>query len=335
MKRFIFLALLLALATLSPFASANALRIGILTDGSSDFWMELRNEAQSLAKASGATLDFRVPAPPSSAQQEELAQKMVDAGVQVLAICPVRASRQVDFINTLSEKIPVVTLFKDAPESQRSLFISRDEAAIGRSLAQLIKGNVPEGLKIHVLCNDAEQALTKERLAAFKEELDDYVVVEKVLEDKGDRMLGWANVVDSIDQQPEIAAFIGMQEYHGPAILRAVTEKGRNKWVRVLSWGSDESTLKGLAEGNVQGLVVDDAKGAASVILQTLTALAQDGPDALTQTDAGPTPVTILKTESALSTEEMMHALQVQLPWMSETASPASESGSAGENQAD
>ncbi|NLN93081.1 MAG: substrate-binding domain-containing protein [Candidatus Hydrogenedens sp.] len=335
MKRFLIFAILIPLVTFSSFAVADTLRVGILTDGSSDFWVTLRNEAQSQVKAAGMELDFRTPAPATSAKQEELARAMIDGGVQVLAICPVRASRQVDFITALAEQIPVVTLFKDVPDSGRSLFIGRDEAAIGRSLAQLIKGSVPEGLKVQVLCNDVEQPATKERLDAFREELDDYVIVDKYLEDKGDRMLGWANVVDSIDTRPEIAAFIGTQEYHGPATLRAVLEKNRGKWVRVLSWGSDETTLKGLQDGTVQGLVVDDAQGAAKVVVQTLKTLAEKGTEALAQIEVGCTPVTILKSESTLSAEEMMNALQIQLPWMSEATSPAPRSESAGDGQAD
>lgn len=332
---FIMLALTLSLAVLSPWVAAEELRVGVLADGSSDYWTAFRNEAQAEAKALGLQLDFRVPAPPTTSKQEELAQKMIESGVQVLAICPIRPSKQVDLINSLSESLPVITFLKDVPGSERRLFIGRDNGEIGRLLADLVKNNLPDGLKIQVLSDSEEQGAGAERLAAFREELDDYVIVDQVLEDKGDRMLGWANVVDSLDSRPEIAAFVGMQDYHGPSILRAVLEKGRGKWVRVLSWGSDETTLKGLAEGTVQGLVVDQAQGAAAVVLKALATLTNQDADGSTEIETGVTPVTVIRTEASQSAEEMMNALQVQLPWMSETNAPAPESGGTGKNQAD
>ena len=318
MKPSLLLVLVLGVSIFTGYAGAEELRVGILADASSDFWTKLRDEAQTAAKSLDMTLDFRVPAPPTAEQQEALAQKMIDAGVKALAICPAKAAKQKDFLEALAQRIPVIVLFKEVPNSTDLAFLGKDNRESGRLLATLIREVVPEGLKIQVLCDDQTRPATQQRIESFREALGSYAIVDAVLEDKGDRMLGWANVIDSLESRPEIAAFVGMQDYHGPMILRAVLEKNRGKWVRVVSCGSDPSTLKGLEDGTVHGLVVDDAAGSAQAIVKGLAAFARNDKEGIEETKVATIPVTILKTEGTLSPEDMMNALQLQVPWVSE-----------------
>lgn len=296
-------------------------RVGILTDGVSDFWTGLRDAAMVQAAEQGVVLDYRMPSPATAEQQQELARQMLESGVQAIALCPVKPSAQKDFINELSGKTVLLTLLADVPGSGRRAFLGRDEKEAGRQLGELTKASVPEGLKIIPFCKDPLDAATQARLAGFEEVADELFAIEKPKADQGDKMLASANIGEILEKRPEIAGLIGFEEYQTRAMARAVVEKGRARMVRVIGFGATQDLLQGLQEGIVNGLVVDDAKGAAPVILGALKALAAGDPAFVLPEDGCiRTPVTTLKTEKALTSQEMIDALKVQVPWISEAA---------------
>lgn len=90
--------------------------------------------------------------------------------------------------------------------------------------------------------------------------------------------------------------------------------------VRIVGIGASPDLLEGVQKGIVHGLVVDDARGTAEVVLNALKAGAAG--EALEVSDTGRinTPLSTIKTDVNLGPEEMMNALKVQVPWISETA---------------
>ena len=294
-------------------------RVGILTDGVSDFWTGLRDAAMAQAAEQGVALDFRMPSPATSDAQQELARQMLESGVQALAVCPVKPAAQKEFINELAGKTVLLTLFSDVPGTARRAFLGRDESEAGRQLGELVKASVPEGLKVLPFCKDPLDAASQARLAGFEAAAGELFSVEKPKADQGDKMLASVNIGETLQKRPEIAGLIGLEEYQTRAMARAVVEKGRARMVRVVGFGSTPDLLQALQEGIVHGLVVDDAQGAAPVILNALKALATgDAAFAVPEDGCIRTPVTTLKTGKGLSSQEMIDALKVQVPWISE-----------------
>ena len=245
--------------------------MGILTDGVSDFWTGLRDAAMAQAAEQGIALDFRMPSPATTDQQQELARQMLESGVQALAVCPVKPAAQKDFINELAGKTVLLTLLSDVPGANRRAFLGRDETEAGKQLGELVKASVPEGLKVLPFCKDPLDAATQARLAGFEAAAGELFSVEKPKADQGDKMLASVNIGETLQKRPEIAGLIGMEEYQTrPWPCRG--GKGARAWSG-LSVSDRPRSAAGPAGRHVHGLVVDDAKGAAPVILNALKAL--------------------------------------------------------------
>ncbi len=304
-------------------AESPALRVGILTDSASEFWTALKEAAAAEAGAQGLELDFRMPAPATAEQQEVLALQTLESGVKALAICPVKPKEQRDFLTEISAKTALATLYTDAPGTGQRLFLGRNENEVGSLYGALVKTAVPEGLKIMAFCGKAEEASTKARLKGLQEALGDMFYLEGPKADFGDRMLAAANAGDVLQKRPEIACLIGLEGYQAPMLANAVTQAGRARMVRVVGFGQTKQLLQQLNEGVVSGLVIDDAKGAAPVILNALKALATGDPAfVIPANGCVQTPVTTVKTEKALSAQEMLDALNTQVPGI-----PGTDSG--------
>lgn len=300
-------------------ASAPGAPVGIITDGASDFWKGLHDAAMAQAAEQGIELDFQMPAPATVEKQQELANQMVANGVQALAICPLKPAEQAAFLKEVSGKTVLLTVLVDAPDSGRRAFLGRDEKEVGRLLGEIMKQSVPEGCKVMPFCGEPAGPETKQRLAGLNETAGELFFMEAPKSDQGDKMLSMAHIEDTLTKRPEIAALIGLEQYHAGLMMRSVVEKGRARMVRVIGTGMGAGLLKGLQEGIVHGLVVDDAQGAAKVVVGALKALAEaDAAYTIPEDGHIVTPSIMLNTEKTLSTQETMDALKVQVPWISE-----------------
>ncbi len=298
-----------------------AFRVGILTDGTSDFWTALHEAALEESREQGIVLDFQTPDPATMEQQQILAQKMLENGVQALAFCPIKPKEQQAFLKEISQKTALVTLYTDAPGTGRRVFLTRDNFEVGKQLGALIKTAIPEGLKIMAFCGEPADTSTQARVKGLQETLDDTFYLEGPKADFGDRMLAAANTGEVLRKRPEIACVIGLEAYHAPMMARTVTQAGRARMVRVVAFGNTTTQiLQQITEGVVHGLVVDDAKGTAPIVLGVLKSLAEaDKEFTVPEEGCIRTPVTTIKTENALGAQEMLDALNTQVPWISET----------------
>ena len=304
-------------------AASADVRVGIVTDGDVEFWNALQEAANTWADEHDIELDLRIATPPTAERQNELAKELVEAGVQALAISPVAPEEQADVLRALGETTPLVTVRRDVPEGNRRAFIARDESEAGKKLAQSVLHHVVPGLRIMVFCSNPEAPETQARIAAMEEVFEpSFTVIDGLTADHGDQMLAFANMEEVIGARPEIAAFVGFEPYHGPAMLRAVTEAGRERMVRIIGFGGGTDALKAAMEqGAVHALVMDDTAGWAECILDTLKTLALDeDKDAIPEDGKIAAPLRTVDTEFFMSIEEQMDELQVQVPWISEVA---------------
>lgn len=300
-------------------AQANELRIGVLTDGISDFWTQLRDISLEQATAHEVALDFRMPSPATLEQQQELARQLLDSGVKALAICPIKPEEQQEFLKGLSEKTALATLYKDAPDSNRRLFICRDNAQGGALLASLVIDNLPEGLKVMAFCNHLDNPETQARLQGLQKGLQDVFYLEGPQADYGDRMLASANMLEVLQRRPEMACLIGLQEYHSRAMMAAVTNANRARMVRVVGFGNTPELVQGIQDGVIHGLVTDNLPGASLIIVTALKALATgDETFVVPENQRILTPLTVLKTEANITLQEAIDAFELQIPGISE-----------------
>jgi len=302
-------------------ADSSPMTIGVLADGETEFWASVRDAMQDAAKEQNATLDFRMTAPATVERQQELVLEMMAKGISAIAISPINPEEQLKTLQELAEKIPLVALMRDVPDSKRALFIGRDEKQVGQLLGQSVLDNIPPGVKVMAFCKNPESPETKARIEGLKEVFDaSETVLDSTQADQGDRMIAGALMEEMIKKHPEITALIGLEAYHGSAMIHAVTATGRVRMVRVIGFGRTPEMEVALREGVAQGLVCDDAAGWGALLFKTLAALAKGDKEGIPEGGFIAAPLKTLQTESSMTTEEMMHEIQVQVPWISEVA---------------
>ncbi len=301
-------------------ADSTPVRVGVLTDGESAYWTEMGDALTVLAEERGIEVDFRIPDPATVEQQETLVRDMLASDLAALALCPINPETQTALLNESGAAVPLITVMRDAPESNRRLFIGRDEKEAGRLLAQAALRHTP-AMPVMVFCKDPAAPEAQQRIDSMKEAFaSSYTVLGGAQDDLGDRMLAWTNMQDVIRARPEIAAFIGFDAYHGPLLVRAVTEGNRARMVRIINFGATPESKAALEEGIVHALVVDDGEACAEIVLEWLVALARGDGSELPEDGIIAAPIRTIEAETSLGIEEMMDELQVQAPWISEVA---------------
>lgn len=256
MKKFLLSVLVLCLVATESFA-AKKLKLAFVTNNASTFWTIARKGCEDGVKeAGGVELDFRIPSAGSAAEQQQLLDDLVAKGEDGIAVSPIDPANMTDALNKVAEQTLLICHDSDAPKSKRVAYIGTDNTAAGVEAGKLIKEALPEGGKIMVFVGTLDAANARERFAGLKKELaGSKIQIIDVRTDETDRVRAKNNVQDTLVKYPDVACFVGLWSYNGPAILNAVRESG-NKKVKIVCFDEEEETLSGVASGEIYGTVV-------------------------------------------------------------------------------
>ncbi|HKI68488.1 MAG TPA: substrate-binding domain-containing protein, partial [Verrucomicrobiae bacterium] len=82
------------------------------------------------------------------------------------------------------------------------------------------------------------------------------VKIMDVRTDDADPVRAQNNAADTLVKDPNIACLVGLWDYDGPAILRAVRNSGKAGKVKIVCFDDLPDTLAGVASGDIYGTVV-------------------------------------------------------------------------------
>src|SRR6188768_4040760 len=94
-------------------------------------------------------------------------------GIDGVVISPVDAKNQVDLINEVAARCPVITHDSDASDSKRLCFVGMDNYKAGRAAGKLVKEALPDGGKIMIFVGRLEQLNAQQRRQGVIDELLD------------------------------------------------------------------------------------------------------------------------------------------------------------------
>ncbi len=181
----------------SNLAQSRTYRIGVLTplaEQDSGFWQlphEGMKKAAEELKPFNVTLLFCCFDRFSRTSFLEAGQKLMLQEPDGVLIAPVLPEAAEEFINSLSEKIPVCCFDSDLPKSRKLAFIGQDAYASGKLAAKLMKLMVPDGKRIAVIQAVRQDYHIRDRIAGFQSAFSrdecPSVYVEEQLEDKPTR----------------------------------------------------------------------------------------------------------------------------------------------------
>ncbi len=85
-----------------------------------------------------------MPSQATAVEQKRIIEDLLTSGVQAIAISPIDADNQIEWMNEIASKVPLITHDSDSPKSNRLFYIGMDNYAAGRACGELVKKALPE-----------------------------------------------------------------------------------------------------------------------------------------------------------------------------------------------
>lgn len=238
--------------------AARKLRLAFVTNTTNDFWATVRNACNNAANNLGTVdVDFRFFTGSTAEEQNKIVSDLVANGVNGIAISPIEAEKQTEFLNQIAAKTLLVCVDSDAANSKRACFIGTDNAAAGKQAAGLLKGALPQGGKV-VLCVGYPNAQNaKDRIQGLQSELaGSNIQIVDTLADATKPDVAQKNAQEALAKHADLAGLVGLYSYNGPAILKAVRGAGKAGRVKIVCFDDEAETLTGIAADEIYGTVV-------------------------------------------------------------------------------
>ena len=239
-------------------AAGKKLKLAFVSNNSATFWTIARSGCDDAAKELGnVSVDFRIPSSGGSAEQQQILNDLVAAGVDGIAVSPNDPANQTDFLNKIADQTLLICHDSDAPASKRVCYLGTDNFAAGVEAGKLIKEALPNGGKIMIFVGNTDAQNSQERSGGIKKELEgSNVQIIDIRTDDTDTIRAQKNVEDTLVKYPDIACLVGLYNYNGPAILNAVRSAGKQGKVQIVCFDDEADTLSGIAAGDIYGTVV-------------------------------------------------------------------------------
>ena len=234
------------------------LRLAFVTNATNEFWAITRHGCVSAAQKLGnVEVDFRFFTGSTMDAQQEILNNLLASGVDGIAISPLDAEKQTDFLNQIAAKTLLVCVDSDAANSKRVCFIGTDNVAAGQQAAELLKAALPQGGKIILFVGYPNADNAKDRIQGLQTGLaGSNLEIIDTLADATKSDVARKNVQEALAKHPDCAGMVGLYSYNGPAILTAVRDAGKAGKVKIVCFDDDTETLAGVASGDIYGTVV-------------------------------------------------------------------------------
>ena len=234
------------------------LKLAFVPNNTSSFWTIAQRGCETAEKELGnVKVDFRLPSTGTAAEQQQILDDLVAAGVDGIAVSPVDPENQTAALDRIAGQTLLITHDSDAPKSKRVCYIGTDNVAAGAEAGKLIKEAIPNGGKIMVFVGKIDAQNAKERFEGLKKELQgSKAEIIDVRTDDTDPVRARKNVEDTLVKYPDVACLVGLWSYNGPAIVNAVKAGGKVGAVKIVCFDEDAETLLGVADGSIYATVV-------------------------------------------------------------------------------
>lgn len=270
------------------------IKLAYVTNGVDPFWDVAASGVRAAEKELGVTCKVIMPTN-GLVDQTRMVESLLAGGIDGIAISPIDAANQVEFINQAAAQTKVITHDSDAPDSNRLCFIGMDNYKAGRSAGKLVKEAIPDGGKIMIFVGRLEQLNSQQRRQGVIDEVLDrpepagapafdpanaeltngkYTIIG-TRTDNFDYAKAKANAEDAIAGNADLACMVGLFAYNIPSCLAAVKESGKGGQIKLVSFDENNDTLQGIRDDLVQGTVSQQPYYYGYESVRVLKALAQ------------------------------------------------------------
>jgi ribose transport system substrate-binding protein len=234
------------------------LRLAFVANTASEYWSMVNVGCVFAAKQVGdIDLEFHCPTDRTPEAQQQLLTDLVAQGLDGVAVSPIDADKQTEFLKSIASKTLLVCADSDAENSGRVCYIGSDNVAAGEKVAELLKAALPQGGKIVLLVGYPNAQNTRDRVAGIQNGLTGSNL--RIIETQADEHkspIAQQNAQEALAKHPDLAGLVGIYSYHGPAMLAAVRSADKAGQVKIVCFDEDADTMAGIAAGDIFGTIV-------------------------------------------------------------------------------
>ena len=257
-------------------------RVAFVTNQIADFWNIAKAGCIDAQKDFDVVVEVRMPSQATAVEQNRIVEDLVTGGIDAIAISPIDAVNQKEFLNGVAAKVPLITHDSDAPDSDRLMYIGMDNYAAGRKVGELIVEAMPDGGEVMLFIGRLEQdnskyrrqgvidvLLGRDRTVEFYKATPQFDAVDQPIKgdkftilgtllDQGDADVAQRKAADAINAYPDMDAMVGLFEYNPPACYRALQQANKLGSIKLIGFDENDITLQGIKDGTVVGTVVQN-----------------------------------------------------------------------------
>lgn len=285
--------------------SEKTVRVAFITNQIADFWKIAEAGANDAADELGVEVEVVMPPEATAVVQKQKVEDLLTSGVQAIAISPLDADNQTDWLNTIAAKVPLITHDSDAPQSKRLMYIGMDNYAAGRACGELVLKAIPEGGNVLLTIGRLEQdnskfrrqgaidvLLGRDRTASYYTEqpdawdptegeiVGDKYTIYATLTDQGKSELAQSKAEDALNSYSDLNAMVGLFEYNPPALYQALKKANQLGKIAIIGFDENDVTLQAIKDGYCTGTVVQNPYEYGYQSVRVLKALL-DGDDSV------------------------------------------------------
>ena len=257
--------------------------VAFVTNQIADFWKIAESGARDAAAELDLDVEVVMPPEATAVVQKQKVEDLLTSGVQAIAISPLDADNQIEWLNSIGRKVPLITQDSDAPQSERLMYIGMDNYAGGRACGDLVVKAIPDGGNVLLAIGRLEQdnskyrrqgvidvLLGRDRTAAYYKEQPDawdptdgdivgdkYTIVA-TLTDQGKSEIALAKAEDALNTYTDLKAMVGLFEYNPPAIYQALKKAEKVGEIALIGFDENDVTLQAIKDGDCIGTVVQN-----------------------------------------------------------------------------
>jgi ribose transport system substrate-binding protein len=144
--------------------------VAFVSNNAEEFWTFAEAGARTAAREFKANVIFRKPQTGSADEQSQMVRALLDQ-VKAIAISVNDPINQKKFLNDVADKIPLLTVDNDAPDTQRKYYIGTDNIAAGHEVGKLVKEVIPKGGDIAIFVGKPDPLNAQQRRDGVLDEL--------------------------------------------------------------------------------------------------------------------------------------------------------------------
>jgi ribose transport system substrate-binding protein len=241
----------------APAAEAKIVKLGFVTNNPSQFWKIAEAGLRKYEKEAKIQVDMKMPPNGTPEDQNQILQNLASQGYDAIAVSVIAPKDQLRILNEVAEKTNLITFDSDADKSKRLLYIGTNNFEAGKALGERIAKILPDGGKIAVFVGTLSADNASQRLAGIESAIKDkkIEIVDK-REDNTDRAKARSNVEDIINAHKDLNLVVGLWNYNGPAIAKAIEGLGKQGKVKAAVFDEDDATLDAIKSGIIEATVV-------------------------------------------------------------------------------